>query len=133
MDKNINKQLVQIRDVPYIYLDFNLLYGDIEEVAKNILGIKDRLKEACDIIQKSVYCTPFEEYAKIEMGIKYGYDGDKDLEITVYRWETDEELQKRLDLDKKRSESAKLAAKNRKEAQEKRERTLLENLKKKYE
>jgi hypothetical protein len=130
----MNKQLVQIRDVPYIYLDFDLLYGDIEEVAKNILGIKDKLKVAYDERDRySSDFTPFEEYEKIELSFYFGYDGEKELNVTVYRWETDEELEKRLDLDKKWSESAKLAAKNRKKAQEKIERTLLENLKKKYE
>lgn len=130
----MNKQLVQVKDVPYTYLDFDLLNGDINEVAKNILGIKDRLKIAYDERDRySSEFTPFEDYVKIELYIEYGYEGDKDLAIRVYRWETDEELHKRLEQEKKRNESAKLAAKTKKEAQEKRERTLLENLKKKYE
>lgn len=128
----MNKQLVQVKDSPYIYLDFDLITGDINEISKNILGIKNKLKEAYDKREEEGYIsnfTPFEDYTKIELYIDYGYGGDKDLTICVYRWETDIEYEIRLALDKKRSE----AAKTKKEGQEKRERTLLENLKKKYE
>lgn len=55
------------------------------------------------------------------------------IRINGIRMETDEEMEARIIASKKASESAKLAAKNRAIANEKREKSLYESLKKKFE
>ncbi len=137
--KKMEKTKVQIRDIPYIYLDSDLLQGEIKEVSKNILAIKKKLKEAYDLREKSLgkdrlvdIFTPFKDYKYINLNVN-NYDGYSEVNIEVWRDETDEEYNKRLADIKRRSASAKKSAKNRKESQVKREKTLLETLKKKYE
>lgn len=56
-----------------------------------------------------------------------------EITIDAFRWETDEELQKRTTANKKKSEAAKLAAITRAERNKKRERFLYESLKAKFE
>jgi len=135
---NKNRLKIEIKNVPYVYLDNSILSGTLEEVSKNILGLKDKLKEAYyyvtskkDIIYANL--TPFENYKYIELDYRYNYNDDLELILKCYRDETDEEYNKRIELSKKKSEAAKLAAKNRKEAQKKRELSLLKTLKEKYE
>ena len=136
----LEKIKVIIKDVPYVYLDFEMLQGDINDVAKNILSIKDKLKDAYlkrEIDSKSYKIkpifTPYEDYKYIDFYINIGYEGDREIEISVYRDETDEEFKKREELQKLRSIVAKKGAESKKLAQEKREKTLLATLKKKYE
>lgn len=79
----------------------------------------------------------FEDY-EVSFGVEYDYGGGSSLEIKVtgIRMETDEEYENRrkkeADDKRKRSAAAKKAAKTKAEAAEKREKTLYENLKKKY-
>ncbi len=136
--KELEKIKVRIKDVPYVYLETNILSGELETVSKNILNIKDKLKEA--FLQREINVadykippvfTPFEDYKYIHINI-VDYDG-LDIEIEVFRDETEEEFKKREELQKLRSIVAKKGAESKKLAQEKREKTLLATLKKKYE
>lgn len=130
MNKDSKKARVQIKDVPYIYLDYYLIEGDINEVSDKILTIKNKLKEAYDLRDKDVAnyskrdfittFTPFEDYQYIVLKSE-NVDGYRELSISVWRDETDEECNRRLATSKKISESLKLAATNRRLAQEKRE------------
>lgn len=64
----------------------------------------------------------------------YGEEGYHDVyHLQCYRWETDTELATRIELNKKQSAAAKEREKNKKEGKLKREKTLYENLKKKFE
>lgn len=132
--QKIEKNKIRIRDIPYISFDIYSLDGEINEVSNTVLNIKNMLREAYKLRKKydevSVF-TPFEDYKYIHLKLEWD-EGGKYFEVQVFRDETDEEFKKRLDANNKRSESAKIAAENRKKAQEKRERTLFENLKKKY-
>jgi len=140
-ETKIERQKVQVRDVPYIYIDNNILKGTLEEVSKNIFNLKNKLKEAYNTREKSSkenfkkdktpYFTPFNEYKYINLDIDTSFS-TIDFEIVVYRDETDEELSNRIEANKNRSIAAKKTAETRKLAQDKREKTLLENLKKKY-
>ena len=137
--KKPDKIKVQIKDVPYIYLDSDLLKGEIREVSKKILAIKNKLKEACDLREKkireeklSAFFIPFKDYKYIYLKVNND-DGYTEVNIEVWRDETDEEYDKRLEVINRRKISAKNAAKNRKASQIKREKSLLETLKKKYE
>ena len=142
--KNPEKIKIQIKDVPYLYIDFDIIEGDIKEVSKKVLDIKNKLKTAYDARNQSIgtsyredmvpQFTPFKDYQYIYLKTGYGHDyDDRDLSLEVWRDETDEEYNKRLESNKKRSKSAKLAAITKKIAQEKREKSLLITLKKKYE
>lgn len=129
------KKKIQIKDVPYIYTDRTLFEGKLEDIAAAVLNLRNRLNEAYEkraaAFPNEVF-TPFEQYEDIAIVVDHSYD-EWDLNIVVFRDETDAEEKAREEADVRRSVSAKLAAANRKAAQEKRERTLLENLKKKYE
>ncbi len=137
------KIMIQVKDVPYIYLDFDLFEGEIKDVVKKILNIKHSLitswkNREINISKefkpdKMPVFTHYKDYEEIKINLEFDYDGERDIVIKVYRKETDEEFKTRLELSKIRSEKAKNAAVNRKLAQEKREKILLENLKKKYE
>ncbi len=138
-ETKIEKQRVQIRDVPYIYFDRYMFDGDIETVASKILGIKDKLKKACEerdkqfLKTKNGHFVPFNQYKEIKIELEIDYHNEEsDVKIRVYRDETDEELKNRIEANKNKSIAAKKAAETRKLAQEKREKTLFENLKKKY-
>lgn len=135
MDKRLK---IEITDIPYVNIENYILTGSLEEVAKNILNLKNKLKEAYDYrASKKEYAnsilTPFKDYKYIELDYKYNWDDNFELKLRCYRDETDEEYNKRIELAKKRSEAAKLAAKTKKEAQKKRELSLLKTLKEKYE
>ena len=134
---NAEKQWVQIKDIPYVYIDSSIFEGDIIEICKKLKNIKNLLKEAYQY-RNQYYCdghgvtfTDFKDYQKISIVRNYNMDSGWDFNLKVERLETDEELKARI---KKQEEHSKRAqAKKRKSSQEKRERALLETLKKKYE
>jgi hypothetical protein len=131
------KKLVKIKDIPYIYIyGGEILSGELSEVANNILGIRKRLEDAHAIREKAVpngNFTPLEQYEKISIQTYGDSDDGLEIDIVVEREETDEEYQKRLDTEKKRAEAIKKAKADKAKITEKRERALLETLKKKYE
>lgn len=123
----MEKQKIQIKDVPYIYLETDIIEGEITQVSAKILDIKNRLYSLYLERQKnypSQEFTPFELYEEIHI---------KDLEVEVYRLETDEEYRKRVELQEERSNAIKKAAKERKLKQAQEELELYNKLKAKYE
>ena len=139
----MKNNLVEIKDAPYLYIELDDFEGAIEEVSERILKIRERLKKAHENREKDWVknnsklqmpdFTSFSDYKVIELRLINDYDGYPEVDISCYREKTEKEINK----EKERSEKARLAgiesAKKRKEAQEKREKTLLETLKKKYE
>lgn len=104
--------------------------GTIEEVSKKIIDIPKRLQ---DNYPTNSDIPKYHRYS-IRHDHDYDYGESSDVYILqTYRWETDEEFNDRLKKDSKRNESAKKAAITKKETKEKREKTLYENLKKKFE
>lgn len=72
----------------------------------------------------------------LEHEVDYGYGSDDDsinFNVTGWRWETDAEVKKREEMVKIKAEAAKRGAITRKLAKEKREKTMYDNLKKKFE
>jgi hypothetical protein len=144
MKKEKQIELVQIKDVPYLNIDYSEFNGPIEEVSQRILGIRERLRKSheqreTDWVKNNSPkfsipdVTPFSDYKAIEVRLETDYSGYIEVRLLCYREKTKQELK----ADKERSERARLAgiesAKKRKESQEKREKALLETLKKKYE
>ena len=138
--KELEKTKIQIKDLPYVYLDVYSLNGNINDVAKYILGIKKLLKDAYTIRENesSSYkirpvFTPFKDYKYIEMEITNDMYEGQELKVRVFRDETDEEFEARKKHQEEMSLRAKKGAESKKLIQEKREKALLETLKKKYE
>ena len=129
-----DRKKIQIKDVPYLYIDMYIFKGSIEEVSEKILNIKNDLKKAYETRKKQYpneQFTLFNDYQYIELQHDI-YDRDS-IEVIVYRDETDQEYKKRIQEEKKRKDLAKLSAQKRKETIEKIEKTLYEKLKNKYE
>jgi len=138
--KELEKTKIQIKDLPYVDLDVYYLNGNINDVAKYILGIKKLLKDAYTIRENesSSYkirpvFTPFKDYKYIEMEITNDMYEGQELKVRVFRDETDEEFEARKKHQEEMSLRAKKEAESKKLIQEKREKALLETLKKKYE
>jgi len=137
--KELEKTKIQIKDLPYVDLDVYYLNGNINDVAKYILGIKKLLKDAYTIRENesSSYkirpvFTPFKDYKYIEMEITNDMYEGQELKVRVFRDETDEEFEARKKHQEEMSLRAKKGAESKKLIQEKREKALLETLKKKY-
>lgn len=129
------KRKIAINDAPFIYFSIDEIVNcTIEEAAKNILAIKDRIKEVYDRRSYSyptVVFTPFESYEFIEL---YFSESDNDeLYFTVSRTETDEEYDLRIKRELEDAEKRKIAAETRKKNKENKQRALYEKLKKQYE
>ncbi len=127
----MEKKLVRISDTPYINIDTNIIIGELDQIIKNINDLKIQLKNRIDELKvNNPHITKYEDYVKIEISGDISYD---DIYLIGFRYETNEEYDKRIDKLKKREEY--LANKREKDklAKEKRERTIFEKLKKKYE
>ncbi len=94
-----------------------------------------KLGETISKLQSLMTDNPNHFDFEIEVESESGYYGSCSTNIIIdaYRWETDEECEQRIVASKKASERAKLAAIAKAEANEKRERTLYESLKRKFE
>lgn len=122
-----DKDLLEIKDKIYpigIYIDKDNFEGKISDIKKFIDNLPKNLVEKYGVSDR---------YYEFELDWDISYEGSIDIEIYGYRKETIEEANKRLLDIKKRSEASKKAVITKKEAQIKREKTLLETLKKKYE
>jgi len=136
-----SKNLVEITEIPYIYLDkYSLFEGTLEEVSDKILGIKNMLADAIEKIDKQYESTkgrtpllPITSYKEIRISLESDYDNGFDIRITCFREQTETERKLEEIRAKMRVESAKKAAITKAEAKAKREKTLYENLKKKFE
>lgn len=93
------------------------------------------LKEIIEKLNSYIYSNENLFDFKIETESEGGYYGDHSVVIKIYayRLETDDEYNQRMETNKKKSVAAKVAAERQRLANEQREKTLYENLKKKYE
>lgn len=130
------KKLIQEKNIPYVYMDLDVFQGSIEEVIEKIKNIKTRFQEDYSTMEKSFPShkfTPFEDLKRIEIGFEHDYDGILNITLSAFREETDEEFARRLKKEEEHILRGKKAAQTKKEANIKREKALLETLKKKYE
>jgi hypothetical protein len=132
------KKKIKITDIPYMYIDNETFTGELGEVANRILAIRENMKASYDE-RSRMYTgeyTPFEQYEDIVIQREFGYDYDS-YRIAVYRNETDEEYQVRIDREERYKKLKKLTAQKgaetRRKKKEEEERKLYETLKKKYE
>lgn len=106
--------------------------GTIDEVIERIKSIPERFKVAYPLNTDFLRNHRF----SIRQDIEYDY-GDSDYHdvyiLQAYRWETDQELEIRLQTNEKKSQAAKQRELTKQEAKIKREKTIYENLKKKFE
>lgn len=127
--------LVKIRDVPYLYLDGSIVEGTLEEISSQVLNVKNMIAETIERARKDGHLslTPIEDYKEIRLHLKRDFDGDVELGLECFREKTPVEIEREREQRKARAAAAAKAAETRKLAKEKREKTLYENLKKKFE
>lgn len=107
------------------------LEGDINEVAEKIKAIPEKLKEAYPLNDFLNHAHRFSIDADSEY--EYGSNDSHDVyHIQAYRWETDDEMKARLAKNRKERAAAKVRADNKEKAKVQRQKTLYENLKKKF-
>jgi len=115
-------------DLPSVF-EFYDIEGDIFEVAEKIKNIPNLLKERYSHIEGNSILDTIHRY---RLNTYYYSDETPEINITGYRWETDEEFEKRIETNKKKSAAAKKATQTKRETQEKKELALLKSLKEKY-
>lgn len=111
----------------YLYFDINTLSGEVNEVAKRIQSIPDRLKKENETVRKNP-----DLFHKYEIRCNQYYD-DFIIDIYGWRYETDEELAKRMEAARKVQEARDKAAKTRKLRKQEREKLKESNEYKEYE
>jgi hypothetical protein len=107
--------------------------GDINEVVEKIKTIPARLLDTYPLNMEYKKAHRFSIRQDTESADYYSNDTVDIYILQIYRWETDEELKNRLELNKKQSAAAKEREFKKKEAAAKREKTIYESLKKKFE
>lgn len=102
---------IEIKDVPYMYIDYDLFEGSIEDVSKKVLAIREQIVSAYEAREKMIpyKYTPLEQYEDIRIRC-INYNDRCEFGVYVFRKETE--------LKRKKEEE---------------ERALYEELKKKFE
>ncbi len=122
MYKNDRKEIHQ-----YIFSlsTYDVFEGKVEDIFEKI---KDIRKYAQQYTAQDLSI-----FHRFSVDKEYNYDSSDDYNLIGYRWETEEEYNKRVERNKKDSESAKKREKEKKQELVKKEKELYEQLKKKYE
>lgn len=104
-------------------------------VAWSSYELDGKLEEVVAKLQGLMKSNPNHFDFNIDVESESGYYGScsTNINITAYRWETDAEFEERIAAAKKAAELSKIRAKQQAQSQERRERTLYESLKKKFE
>lgn len=126
----MSKEEKKIIEEPiYIGSDLSSIFdgNTIDEVIKNVLDIQKILNE-----HPMVANNPG-KYFNFKVNYDSPYEGYDTISFLAMRYETDKELADRIEKNKEISEAKEKSDKKKKEIQEKRERSTLAALKKKYE
>jgi hypothetical protein len=125
---------IEIKDVPYMYIDYDLFEGSIEDVSKKVLAIREQIVSAYEAREKMIpyKYTPLEQYEDIRIRC-INYNDRCEFGVYVFRKETDEELKLRLDKERQLKNARKKRETELKRKKEEEERALYEELKKKFE
>lgn len=134
MKKNKNKQEFmvihakkEIVDELYMYCDMDILNGSLQNVAKNILDLENRLRTE----HRMVINNP-DMYHTFKIRVE-NEDGYPEIKLSGVRFETDKEFEARLEKNKKDKLSIKALRKKQKEKKEKEEHKTYLRLKEKFE
>lgn len=111
------------------FIDKYSLEGELDKVCEYIKSLPSKAMELNNELKQA-----HKFLIKRDTESYYGEDGYYEVfHLHCYRWETDDEFTARIELNKKKSKAAKEREKHKKEIKLKREKTLYENLKKKFE
>ena len=111
----------EIKQRRYTYFSLTDFQGDFNKVRDNITALEEYLQRE------------HPTFHRFEFDI-YTYDNEgAEVNVDMFRWETDEELNKRVEIANKQSIAAKSAATKRKNAQEAKEKEEYLRLKAKFE
>lgn len=132
-----SKRWIRIKTLPSIDISsMDVFEGTIEEVAEKILNLRKVFIDRCELLEKTYNRELYPDKDKVErISIERDYwtEESDSYRLIYHRLETDEEFNDRLKDEENRKEKQKLIAQKRKETKEKRERTIYENLKSKFE
>lgn len=118
-----------IEEPIYIGSDLSSIFDGktIDEVIQSVLDIRTSLNEHPMVISNPG------KYFNFKVNYDSPYEGYDSISFLAMRYETDKELADRVEKNKKILEAKKAFDKKKKEIQEKKERSTLAALKKKYE
>lgn len=126
--KQQEKQRKEIEENISLYTDIESLFsGSIQDVAKNVLALEERIKTENAHIKNSQG-----QYFKFKMKVNTYMDSYPELEFKAVRMETDKEYEDRLERNRKASIAKKLLDKKKKEELEAKELAEFERLQKKF-
>lgn len=112
------------------YISYDNFEGDINDIIKFLQNLPQEINKLYNPNKDSVYLNGIHRYTiEIERGYEDSHD---EFSVVGWRWETDEEFNKRLETSKKISKSLKEKAKLDKEERIRKEKELFLELSKKY-
>lgn len=126
-------QKIELKQDIHNFLDYSNFEGDLLQISKTITNIPKKLNEIYPNNPNIQNSHRFSLRADKNYGYNYNDETTVEFVVECWRWETDEEFKKRKETAAKRVQAGKKAVETKKSAQEKRERTLLQTLKAKYE
>lgn len=133
-NKKKTKRRIEVKAPSHTYLSLSFFEGKVSEVAERINKFIPEHKEFIKNLKEEnghKKDPMWELINDYEFDIQYWHE-DIDVVVRYYRDETDEEFEKRIESDIKKSEAAKKRAENKKIEKEKKDRLLYEQLKKKF-
>lgn len=136
MKKTPERNRVIVHAPNNFYFDIDFFVDDVDKIIEKLRDIKKNHQKFLKEIKADksrTYDPMWDLIDKYEFKIEYYNDYETDVQLVFSRPETDSEYEKRIEANKQKSKAAIENAKKRKISTEKRERTLLETLKKKYE
>lgn len=142
MKKEI-KYRIPVNAPVHQHFDLSFFEGNIETIIANLREIPLKHKEFINTLKKNNELVPRGARVTIDPHLdlideykfvidKYSWENTVEVSLNFYRWETDEELEKRIETNRTKSLAQKKAAKTRAKNQEIEERELLAKLKLKY-
>lgn len=136
------KRRIQVLAPSHIYLDISFFECTTTELINKLIDLPKAHKDFLQTLEngknnlsrniRGNFDPTWHLIDEYRFDADYTSDGI-DIMLQFFRWETDEELNKRIETEKKRTVSAQRALRERKKNEERKEKELYLKLKEKYE